>query len=76
MYIRGCFNIMFFQDIKKVNDILRSVYSEHTQMGELHHRLQAFKSELDSKRILREQLFVRDDVRLLYYCTFMPLMTC
>lgn len=49
--------------MKKIIDILRSVHSEHTQMDELYQRLQAFKSELDSKRILREQLFVRDDVR-------------
>ncbi|KLO15739.1 hypothetical protein SCHPADRAFT_849077 [Schizopora paradoxa] len=52
---------VFEQDVKMLNDILQSVYSEHTQMEELYQRLQAFKAELDSKRILKDQLVARDD---------------
>jgi len=52
---------VFEQDMKKINDILKSVHSEHTQLEQLYQRQQTFKSELDDKRILREKLFVQND---------------
>lgn len=50
------------QDMKKLNDDLRAIQSEQIQIENISEKLAEYKSELDRKKIYREQLLGRVDV--------------
>ena len=48
--------------MKKLNDDLRAIQSEQIQIENISEKLAEYKSELDRKKIYREQLLGRVDV--------------